>query len=107
MAETTTLPAHLALLPDQQWGVWRWVGLRGAGFPASQVLTLADPDCAGSADAVIAAEAQIEHMQSQALVVVNAALDDLRASQGWDDLQLRKPLIALLRSLKKGQAPQP
>jgi hypothetical protein len=107
MAETTTMPAHVALLADEQWGVWRWVGLRGAGFPANNVLKLADPDCARSADALIDAEAHVERMHSQALAVVNAALDELRAGQGWDDPQRRKPLLTILRNMKKGQAPQP
>jgi hypothetical protein len=107
MIETTTAPAHLALLAGEQWGVWRWVGLRGAGFPANQVLRLADADCARSADTVIDADRHVEHMHGQALAVVNAALDELRAGQGWDDPQQKKPLLAILRSLKKRQAAQP
>lgn len=47
---------HLAPLPDDEWALWRWVGLRGAGFPVDRVLRLAAPESAAAADQVIDAE---------------------------------------------------
>ena len=43
------LPKHLARLPGGQWALWRWVALRGAGFPAAQILRLAEIDCGRAA----------------------------------------------------------
>lgn len=100
-------PAHLAPLPGGDWAVWRWVGLRGAGFPADLVSRLADAECARSADAVYAAEARAAELQAQALAAANAALDALRAGAGWDDPARRKPLLKLMRVLKAGDAPAP
>ena len=48
--QAATLPAHLFKLPGGDWAVWRWMALRGAGFPASEVLKLAAPECAAAAD---------------------------------------------------------
>lgn len=49
--EEATLPAHFVRLPGSEWAVWRWVALRGAGFPAAEVLKLAAPDqCVALAD---------------------------------------------------------
>jgi hypothetical protein len=36
------------------WTAWRWVCLRGAGFPISSVLQLADAECAAAADRALA-----------------------------------------------------
>jgi hypothetical protein len=43
-------PDHLARLHGERWAVWRWVALRGAGFPVDPVLALADPVLAETAD---------------------------------------------------------
>lgn len=96
--------AHLVRLPDEQWAVWRWVGLRGAGFPANDVLKLNDACCAASADQLIDTEEHAEQLRAEALKAVNVALDDLRASGGWGDLGRRKPLLNIIHSLKKGEA---
>ncbi len=46
-------PAHLIPLDGRDWGVWRDVVLRSAGFPADLVLTLTDPELAAAADAAV------------------------------------------------------
>ena len=97
--------AHLAALPGGDWMLWRWVGLRGAGFPAALVRRLADDPCARQADALLAAESRAAALQAQALAEANAALDALRAGAGWDDPARRKPLLKLMRRLKAGDAP--
>lgn len=69
------LPAHLINLPGSDWALWRCVALRGAGFPASQVLTLSSQERAEASDSLINARAQaaiprlyIRSFQDQRLV---------------------------------------
>ena len=50
------LPEHLYELGDGEWGLWRWVVLRGAGFAVREVLGLAAAEAAAAADRVTAAE---------------------------------------------------
>lgn len=97
---------HLAMLPDKRWGLWRWVCLRSAGFPADQALRLADPRCAEAADRLLTATEQAATEQAAACAAVNGALDALRSSQAWEDDTRRAPLLSLLRRLKKGLPPQ-
>lgn len=46
-------PAHVVPLADETWGLWRWVFLRSAGFPADGILALADAPCAAAADRLL------------------------------------------------------
>jgi Lantibiotic dehydratase, N terminus len=41
---------HMLALPDPDWGLWRTIGLRGAGFPAAGVLDLGDAAACDAAD---------------------------------------------------------
>ena len=50
------LPEELIELPGGRWALWRCVGVRGTGFPISQVLRLSSPECGAAADRVAAAE---------------------------------------------------
>lgn len=50
---------HLIPLPGSEWSLWRCACLRGAGFPASRALALADVDAAAAADELIDAEAAL------------------------------------------------
>jgi Lantibiotic dehydratase, C terminus./Lantibiotic dehydratase, N terminus. len=54
-ADSANTPAHLIRL-DETWALWRWVGLRGAGFPIAQLSKLAAPETAKAADAILEAE---------------------------------------------------
>ena len=103
--EDTALPEHLAWLPGGSWALWRWVGLRGSGFPAAEVRKLADPASAAAADRIIQAEAMAQRALNQALELVNQALDALRRDQQWDDPARRDPLVKALRQLKQGRLP--
>jgi hypothetical protein len=40
------LPRHLAGMPGGPWAIWRWICLRGAGFPADLPQQLAASDVA-------------------------------------------------------------
>lgn len=53
------LPDHLAPL-GRDWAAWRWVCLRGAGFPIEQLSDLASPACTRAADRLVAAKTPAE-----------------------------------------------
>ncbi|MFI6823275.1 amino acid adenylation domain-containing protein [Micromonospora sp. NPDC050187] len=48
-------PAHLVRPVPGPWAVWRWVGLRAAGFPVETLTALGDVDLVRAADALLAA----------------------------------------------------
>jgi hypothetical protein len=106
--ELASLPDHLVRLPgSNDWALWRWVALRGAGFPARLVNKLSQTECAVAADRVFQAEEDERQARLLALGVVNKELDELRASSGWDDKTTRVPLTKALRLLKAGKELEP
>lgn len=100
------LPEHLVKLPGEDWALWRCAALRGAGFPAARVLSLARPACAADADELLDAEETAGPARAEALGAVNAELDALRLEAGWDDKTKRAPLLKALRLLKEGKQPR-
>jgi hypothetical protein len=94
------LPAHLVRLPGTHWAVWRWIGLRGAGFPASEVLKLAAPECADAADALLEAEAELEDARK---LTVEAVKNEFLQATGDE----RRALEKTWRRLKKDKFPNP
>ncbi len=105
--ETTNLPSHLVPAGDGQWAFWRWVGLRGAGFPAAQVLELAAPECGQLADQLIQAEDEYLAVQQASLAAVNAAIESRWTNKEWDSTDKTDPLVKTMRALKKGKVPAP
>lgn len=99
------MPGHLAALPGGRWALWRWVAVRGAGFPAAKVLRLSLPQCASDADALHEAEDRVGRAREQALGAVRARLDGLRGEQAWEDAERRNPLVKAMRGLSKGKVP--
>src|SRR5947209_3200587 len=97
--------AHLVPLPGGDWKLWRWVGLRGAGFPAAQVRSLSAEGCSQAADELILTEDEVQRKHELALTSVREALDALRRDGQWEDAARRVPLVNALRSLTKGKAP--
>jgi hypothetical protein len=53
--------------------VWRTFALRGAGFPATQVLRLSASECAAAADEAISAEAELSRVGAEALQALSRA----------------------------------
>jgi len=96
-AESNSLPAHLSPFYKNEWAVWRWVCLRGTGFPAKLVLKLADSNCALAADRVIDAE---EAEQEAARIALDALEREKPA--GADR---RHPVVKAMLQLKKGKIP--
>jgi lantibiotic biosynthesis dehydratase-like protein len=73
------LPGHLETLVPNEWGIWRWFVLRGAGFPARLITELSQPDCGAAADALLAAERSLDDEFAAAIVHVDTVLDTLKA----------------------------
>jgi hypothetical protein len=99
MTSRETLPNHLTLLPDEsmgRWAMWRTVCVRGAGFPAADVLKIADADCAAAADRLIAVEEEAERLRQSALEALRGELE----GAGKDRLDI---LVKAIRKVKRSQ----
>lgn len=103
----TPIPDHLIRLPGGSWRLWRAVGLRGAGFPAGEVLALGSPSAAEAADELIQAGEGVEQAHRRLLEAVNLSLDNLRGQTGAESGPARADLIKTLRQVKKGKEPRP
>ena len=93
------LPEHLIGFVAQQWALWRWVCLRGAGFPATRILELASPESAAAASAVLEAEQQLDHARLNALEILRRDLDNANGKE-------RGAILDQIVGLKKGKAPK-
>ena len=93
------LPDHLAPMPDPRWAFWRWVGLRGAGFPAALPLGLGSAECLEAADRLLDARVRSERALREASFAVRK---ELEASEG----EARPALEKALRRLRKGAPPE-
>jgi len=89
-------PGHLVLFPDTSWGLWRWFALRGAGFPASQVLQLALPTCAQAVDFLLICEDEVEHAR---LPLWTTLSEEVNNAQG----ETRNLLLKAARRVKEGK----
>lgn len=58
------LPEHLIPLDASSWALWRWVCVRGAGFPAQDVLKLGVPEVAAAARHLLAAETALTQQRT-------------------------------------------
>ena len=95
----TNLPEHLIGIPGEPWALWRWVCLRGAGFPATKILELASSASATAADELLEAEEKLEHAQFNVLEVLRRRLRTATEDE-------RGPLRAELHRVKKGKLPK-
>lgn len=94
---------HVIRMKGGEWPLWRWVGLRGAGFPVEQVLKLSSPESALAADRLLRLEDEARCAREHAVARVNGALDALRSGSDWEDRGRRDPLVKALRLLKMGK----
>lgn len=99
--ELEELPPHLLGLPRSAWAIWRCVGLRGSGFPANEVLKLADADCAAAADKVLEAESDARRARSRAIESLRATL-----ARGGGTPCERAEIEKAIRRLQKDKLPQ-
>src|SRR5262245_55455381 len=96
-----SLPAHLIELDSPAWAMWRWFGVRGAGFPIARALRLASPEAAASADRALNAEQDLATACAEAEQVVSRELDRISA-EGGDT----RPLLKLRKRLRTGHPPE-
>ncbi|HYG09873.1 MAG TPA: lantibiotic dehydratase [Pyrinomonadaceae bacterium] len=102
-ASPVDLPEHLMrLMPGGQWAVWRWVCLRGAGFPAMEVLRLSSPESARAADALSEAEERVARSRRRVLTTLEAELEKA-APEDYE--RLRDTTRDIRQRLKKGKLP--
>ncbi|HKN83602.1 MAG TPA: lantibiotic dehydratase [Pyrinomonadaceae bacterium] len=97
--EDASLPKHLARLPGGQWSLWRWVALRGAGFPVAQILQLADVECGRAARELIDAEDAAEQVRREVVAQLKRIETD-----GEDEMRVGARKV--LRRIWKGTLPR-
>jgi hypothetical protein len=95
-----TLPKHLAKLPGGQWALWRWVALRGAGFPAEQVLQLAAPECGAAASDLIEVEDAAEQVRRETVAHFKRTQEEHAVEE------MRTAAKKVLRGIWKGKLPR-
>jgi hypothetical protein len=69
------LPSHLLPLPEGRWALWRCVGLRGSGFPMSELSNVTTSHGARAADAVLTCEADARRARSEAIAALRSKLE--------------------------------
>lgn len=79
--------------------MWRWVGVRGAGFPCSFVLKLGFPECGIIADEVIRVEEDAEQARQ---IAIKAMKQEMSPAT---DEQKQAVLRKALRRIRKGRPP--
>src|SRR5262245_30843624 len=80
----------------QGWSLWRWVWLRGAGFPAAMARELGSAELAAAMDALIAADDAVERPRRAALEACQVARPAAPDHEG---------LRRALNRLRKDRAP--
>lgn len=93
----TQKTSHLVPLING-WQLWKWFRLRGAGFPAEDVLPLSAPN------AVLALEELVSH-EALCQEAVAEAISRLEKRIGEVSDDERKPLLGALRKLRRGKQP--
>ncbi|MGH2508713.1 MAG: hypothetical protein ACRDHZ_15110, partial [Ktedonobacteraceae bacterium] len=93
------LPEHLVSLDAEQWAFWRFVCVRGAGFPARQALDLSASACAALVDQFIVAESEYICAQAAALETLNRELMDAQGER-------HALLVHAFRAISKLRPPQ-
>ena len=104
--ERAPLSEHLIELPGGRWALWRWVGLRAAGFPASLALRLSAPQCAAAADLLGEVEEAAELSLQNAISVIDRELTGISSRGEWLESETRKKILRAYQRLKSGKLPQ-
>ena len=97
--------SHLVVLPGDEWALWRWVSLRGTGFPADVPLKLAAPNSAVLADLIVETEEAVSEARQKALDEIHQSLDELRRSSPDKYKEKRGPLVKAAKRLANGGVP--
>src|SRR5690349_20554370 len=103
---TQTTPDHLLELPGGEWAVWRWVALRGAGFPAAGVLNLRAADAAQAADLALSVEARVRSERAATMSLFDSELARLKRDGRWEAAKhFRFWLIHAMRLMRYDKPP--
>jgi Lantibiotic dehydratase, N terminus len=95
---------HLVSIPSLGLNLWRWAGLRSAGFPFADVLRLAaPPDFIRKVDAVLKSAQAVEDARQRAHASVDSALDELRSAEQWSDKTRRNALLNARMKINAGK----
>jgi len=92
---------HLVKIPGEQWAFWRWICLRGAGFPASVPQQLAAPEIASATDRYLSLDNAIDEMFKAAIETCRTVLNETA------DQAQKKLLYRALKQLNKRRIPEP
>src|SRR6202451_383628 len=91
---------HLMPLYGSQWAVWKWILLRGAGFPLRLLNRLTVDRAAALSEQIIQLEDTFKARLKQ---TVDTLLQEVKAT---NDQQRRTQLQRLLRPMMKGRLPE-
>src|SRR6185369_6647477 len=92
---------HLVKIPGEQWAFWRWICLRGAGFPASVPQQLAAPEIASATDRYLSLDNAIDEMFKAAIETCRTVLNETA------DQAQKKLLYRALKQLNRRRIPEP
>lgn len=95
---TSTNSSHLLPLDTSPWGLWRWVCVRGAGFPAQDVLKLGLPEVAAAARHLLAAETTLEQHRP---LILDTFWEKIHPLVGAMDEKTQQTLRQLNKARKK------
>jgi len=87
------LPNHIIHLNGDEWALWRWVGLRSAGFPTEKLCALSSSASATAADNVLV----LESLAYEAHAKLFTALEQKLAGRQCPQIQ------RIIRRLEQGQ----
>src|SRR6185436_16760014 len=88
---------HVVRIGESEWRMWKWIGLRGAGFEIKGIEKLAARESAAQADLLLDSEDEAEYAWEQALVALQNESDHAAFDK-------RAALEIALKSLKEGLA---
>ena len=92
-------PGHLVRPAPGPWAIWRWVGLRAAGFAIEPLTRLGDPELLAATDVLLAAEDRLTAARRE-------LLDRLHTARLAGDPGDRSTWNRAERRVRQGQVPQ-
>jgi hypothetical protein len=101
------LAGHLVRLNSSGWAAWRWVAVRGAGFPVASVLALGSPEAAAAADRLVAAQDDLRSARRAAVAALEAARQAAAPASPGQDRTLSRTLGRAIRAVGREGLPAP
>src|SRR5215510_9952414 len=92
MSEAASLPPHMIRLPGGEWPLWRLIGLRGTGFPISQLLRFGAEECAALREQILQSEADVALLRQEALHILYR---EVKITSGEEKARLEKAIRSI------------